>query len=140
MAITYTLVSSPDKPSRRWRALFRQLNRRHFHFYGHPIHHHWWWVAQEKGGLLGFAGAKPYDAHSLWMGPSGVLPAARGQGIQLRLLEIREAWARDQGWQRCVSVVDADNWYSTNNFIRAGYLLGENTTPIDGLYLTKELT
>ena len=56
----------------------------------------WWWVVFKDGQPVGFAGL--YQASSWsdagYLCRSGVLPLARGQGLQKRLLRVRENKAR----------------------------------------------
>ncbi|NPU64591.1 GNAT family N-acetyltransferase [Bradyrhizobium sp. 83012] len=74
---------------------------------------------------------------------AGVLASHRGQGLQLRFLKVREAYAKRRGWTRVISDTAFHNISSSNNLIRAGYRLFE--PPLrwafaTGLYWTKDIT
>ena len=85
-----------------------------------------WWVAWQDTKAVGFCGlARATDKK----GPYGILlraavaPEARGQGIQRRMIKVRDACARKQGL-RCVLTYTAGyNITSANNLIREGYIL-----------------
>jgi GNAT superfamily N-acetyltransferase len=73
---------------------------------------------------------------------AGVMPAARGQGLQRKLISVREAQARRNGWSQMITDTTFSNVQSSNNLIRSGYHLfepgfrwGFNT----GLYWVKDL-
>lgn len=55
---------------------------------------------------------------------SGVLPEHRGHGLQLRLIRVRERWARRCGYKGLVSYT-VENPQSANNIIKAGLLTYE---------------
>lgn len=73
---------------------------------------------------------------------AGVMPVARGYGLQRKLIAVREAQARRNGWSRMITDTTFNNVQSSNNLIRAGYHLfepgfrwGFNT----GLYWVRDL-
>lgn len=91
----------------------------------------YWWMAyhdssQRRNEPVGFAGITPSTlAPGIgYLKRAGVLPEHRGQGLQRRLLKVRERKARELGW---VSVITdtTDNVPSANNLIKAGYRLFE---------------
>jgi GNAT superfamily N-acetyltransferase len=74
---------------------------------------------------------------------AGVMPSHRGQGLQLKLLKVREREAKRLGWKRLVTDTALRNIHSSNNLIRAGFTLFE--PPIrwgfaTGLYWTKDIS
>lgn len=107
--------------------------------YGH------FWIAYDYDKPVGFAWlvqstlAKDVG----YLKRVGVLPAYRGQGLQAKLLRVRERYAKRLGWKRCISDTAYHNIHSSNNLIRAGYTLFE--PPVrwafaQGLYWTKDIT
>lgn len=82
-----------------------------------------WWVAEtEAGELVAYAGVwlKP-SKKAAYLTRAGVLPEARGQGLQRRLLRVRERYARAQGAERTYTYVLDTNFPSMTNLIRCGY-------------------
>ena len=76
-----------------------------------------------------------------YLSRAGVLPAWRGQGLQRRLIALRERVARNKGFVWMISDT-TDNVPSSNNLIKAGYKLIEPSAPwanTDSLYWTKKL-
>ena len=59
---------------------------------------------------------------TVYLSRAGVLPAWRGQGLQRRLIALRERLARRQGFVWMISDT-TDNVPSSNNLIKAGYKL-----------------
>jgi GNAT superfamily N-acetyltransferase len=57
----------------------------------------------------------------LVLGNVGVLPEARGQGLQRRLIRVRERWGRAQNALRARTYVSADNGASLSNLMRCGW-------------------
>lgn len=89
--------------------------------FANPDNGHWWIAYLDKEPVA-FAGIVPST-----MGPgvgylkrAGVLRQHRGQGLQRRLLMVRESRARRNGWHRIVTDT-TNNPPSANNLIRAGY-------------------
>lgn len=84
----------------------------------------WWLVFDEHREPIAFAGMVPST-----LGPGigylkrvGVLPEYRGQGLQRRLIRVREMRAKQHGWYRLVTDT-TDNVPSANSLIKAGYRL-----------------
>ncbi len=79
-----------------------------------------WWIAYKDGLPVGFAALRLLDKHTAYLSRAGVLPAARGCGIQKRMIRSRIRFAREQG---CTSVITdtADNPPSANSLISAGF-------------------
>lgn len=83
----------------------------------------YWWLARDPANTpVGFAGLRlsrgSMDRGYLCL--CGVVPAARGNGLQRRFLSVRERAARQRGWVELVTDT-RDNPHSANNLIAAGY-------------------
>jgi GNAT superfamily N-acetyltransferase len=81
-----------------------------------------WWLASEDGRMVGYAAAA-VDEHVLYLTRAGVLPEARGRGLQRRLIRARVQHARRLGLTRCYTYTVPWNWRSTNNLIDCGFRL-----------------
>lgn len=83
-----------------------------------------WWIAYHQRAAVAFACVAPsrHTAQAVYLGRCGVVKAARGQGIQRRLIRIRLAWAKRKGYKWAVSDT-TDNVPSSNNLIACGFRL-----------------
>lgn len=104
---------------------------------------YWWFVAFEHKLWLAYAALSVYNKTTAYFGPDYVIKEVRGLRLQLKLIRYREKWARGQGFKRALAVVEHNNIFSANNYIKAGYLLRD---PWPGfgpenkcLWFTKEL-
>lgn len=61
------------------------------------------------------------DANILYLTRAGVLPAARGAGLQQKMIKARLTWAKRQGAEIAITYTVPDNWPSITNLIRAGF-------------------
>jgi GNAT superfamily N-acetyltransferase len=109
----------------------------------YPIEWAEWWLARtEKGAPAGFAALRWGTNEGVgYLCRAGVIPAHRGQGLQKRLIKVREAYARKQGLIRIVSDT-MNNYVSSNHLIDCGFRLFNPVTPWGNegaLYLRKEL-
>lgn len=109
-----------------------------------PGHGHWW-IVFDVAAPVGFAGIvqSTLAPDVGYLKRSGVLPLYRGRGLQRRLLKAREALAKRLGWSRVISDTAYHNIHSSNNLIRAGYLLFEPPRRWafkHGLYWIKDIT
>lgn len=84
---------------------------------------HFWWIAFSNNLWIAYGGAQIFNRHTLYIGPDHVLKEARGNGLQRKLIQVRERWARKNNFTNAIAVVAHDNIYSANNYIKAGYLL-----------------
>lgn len=91
----------------------------------------WWWlVYDDREEPVAYAGMR---RSYLWSDAGytcrvGVLERHRGQGLQLRLLRVRQRYARSLGWNWLIS----DTWHnpsSANNLIKAGFVTYEPRKP-----------
>lgn len=81
----------------------------------------WWWVIWTDGEIVGFAGMTPSDLKGGgYLKRSGVLSSHRGNGLQKRLIRIRERKARKEGFTFLVTDT-TDNVHSANNLISCGF-------------------
>lgn len=89
-----------------------------------------WWVATEGGKAVGFAGVRPSRSwpQAAYLSRAGVLPSHRGQGLQRRLIRVRVALAKRQGFTHCITTT-FENPASANNLIREGFLTYLPATP-----------
>lgn len=91
----------------------------------------WWWLAfDEADAPIGFAGmvqsSRWLDAAYLCR--AGVVPRARGVGLQARLILAREKTARALGMRRAITDTN-DNPASANSLIRRGFRMYSPAQP-----------
>ena len=102
-----------------------------------------WWIAYHRRTPVGFACLAPSQQipDGVYLGRCGVVPLARGGGIQRRLVRARLAWAKRQGYRWAVSDT-TDNEPSANNLISCGFKLYTPPIPYSfsrALYWKKKL-
>ena len=105
----------------------------------------WWWVGyslvNDQPVAFGILEPSQQWLDTAYLSRAGVLPAWRGQGLQRRLITLRERVARNKGFTWMISDT-TDNVPSSNNLIKAGYKLLEPSAPwanTDSLYWAKRL-
>jgi GNAT superfamily N-acetyltransferase len=83
---------------------------------------HWWLVRTWERSIVGFAGMVPMIPfqHTGYLKRAYILPEHRGKGLQIKLMRLREAKARDLGWTTLVGEC-SQNPPSEANFIKAGF-------------------
>lgn len=83
-----------------------------------------WWLVYDGDNPVAFAGLtkSTYRSACGYLKRSGVLHSHRGRGLQRRLLRVREARARRNGWTMIVTDT-TENVHSSNNLIASGYRL-----------------
>lgn len=88
----------------------------------HGVH---WWIVRDVGDgvLAGYCGIVLSHADRGFLCRAGVMPHARGNGLQRRMIRARERFARTQGWTRLVTYTHFTNTSSANNLIACGYRL-----------------
>ena len=86
----------------------------------------WWWLVSDDESPVAFAAMTgvPSWPGSAYMARCGVLRKYRGQGLQRRLLTIRERKARELGLQRVITTT-YNNPPSANNLIARGFITYE---------------
>ncbi len=84
-----------------------------------------WWVGYNKTGPVAFGGIHPSTQYerTAYLCRAGVAFRARGQGLQKKLILLREKWARSQGMEWVVTDTALDNPASSNSLISCGYQL-----------------
>lgn len=81
-----------------------------------------WWIAYDGDHAVAFAALHPSSqwGDAGYLSRAGVMPSHRGQGLQRRLLRVRERHARNHGWNWLVTDTRL-NPASANNLIACGY-------------------
>jgi hypothetical protein len=102
----------------------------------------YWLVYDSKGNPVGFSilGLLPDDV--CFLARSGVLWEARGNGLQVRMIRVREMYARKYNFTKVITYTKIDNIASSHNLQKAGYYLYLPETPYaddDCLYWIKEV-
>lgn len=70
----------------------------------------------------GYIAAHPMPQRGVWFfSRVGVMPYARGGGLQRRLMATMERHGRREGWRRLVTYTAGFNGYSTENILRCGW-------------------
>lgn len=82
-----------------------------------------WWIAYRNGAPVAFAGLWPSvrSPGSGYLCRAGVMPEARGEGLQRRLIKVREKEARKKRWVALFSDCRPGNAHSLNNLFACGY-------------------
>ena len=94
-----------------------------FYWSHYPVYH--WVVRDEKRNPVGFCSIAMWDSKIGFLCRSGVLPEARGNGLQVRMTRVREKFARAAGYESMVTYTDVDNIRSSHNLQKIGYMLFE---------------
>lgn len=83
----------------------------------------WWAAFDVDGRIVGYGGGLPpgSDASIYYLSRAGVLPEARGHGLQRRLIHVRVAAARKHACASVVTYTSTDNAPSMNSLIAAGF-------------------
>lgn len=110
------------------RAIANQLEAMHLAcFPDFPVtqmHGDWWFaMARDKVEPVAFAGLWPsvrFPAAG-YLCRAGVMPSARGQGLQRRMIKVREREAKRRQWTALFSDADAANPHSVNNLFSCGF-------------------
>jgi GNAT superfamily N-acetyltransferase len=80
------------------------------------------WELRKAGRLIAFCAAKYTPATGCAaLSVACVVERARGRGLQKRMIQLRERWARAQGAHTVLTYVAKRNPYSFANLILAGY-------------------
>jgi len=83
-----------------------------------------WWIAYQDGNPVAFAALRVLppgdDTSPCYLSRAGVLPNARGQGLQKKLIRARVQYAKKRG-APIVITDTADNPHSANSLIAEGF-------------------
>lgn len=106
-----------------------------------------WWLGYDTEGdprvPVAYCGVEESPGNRVFLCRAGVLPSHRGQRLQVRMLRLREKWARENGYKRAITYTACFNAASANNLIRAGYRTYWPADPWGGdaaVYWWKELS
>jgi GNAT superfamily N-acetyltransferase len=59
--------------------------------------------------------------NAVFLERAGVLPIAKGLGLQRRMVRVRERWAQEVGASCCLTYAIYSNYPSIINLLRCGY-------------------
>lgn len=89
-----------------------------------------WWIARDpEGNAVAYAGARLFNGSAdkpykmAYLVRAGVLPSARGAGLQRRLIHCRVQWAQRQKAKAAITYTLHSNSPSANNLFKAGFVL-----------------
>lgn len=88
----------------------------------YPVAGAWWWVELEDGEVVGYAALKPAYPGGYFLARAGVVPSARGRGLQLKLIRARSRYAVRMGADCIFTYTSPDNTPSARNLARASFL------------------
>lgn len=82
-----------------------------------------WWIARDESGQpVAYAGARAIPKQRLsYLVRAGVLPSARGHGLQRRLIRCRVNWSAKQNAAAAITYTIHTNYPSSNNLIHSGF-------------------
>ena len=79
-----------------------------------------WYVYGEDGKSYGFASARELNGDILYLNSAAVVPEARGNGLQKRLIRCRARYA-DKHDLTAITYTTPDNSASINNLVSCGF-------------------
>jgi GNAT superfamily N-acetyltransferase len=90
-----------------------------------------WWLAynvcKRPVAFAGLTRSQLWDDVG-YLCRSGVMPEARGNNLQVRMIKVREAQAKRNGWRSLITDT-TDNLASANSLIKAGFKLYQPYLP-----------
>lgn len=82
-----------------------------------------WWVATAPdGSAVGYCGLYVGLTDAAWLVRAGVLPVARGKGLQRRMIAVRLRAARRLGYRRVCTYTHYQNLRSLRSLVRCGFV------------------
>ncbi len=83
----------------------------------------WFVVYNDNNEWMSYAGIQLnwYGCVSVYMGPSFVREEFRGKGLQRKMMQFRENWAKENGYSVLTTCAYEDNIYSRRNIEAEGY-------------------
>lgn len=83
-----------------------------------------YWALWHEGEMVGYCSVRPSqtEKNAAFLSRAGLLPSARGRGLQRRMVRVRERWAKDNGFERTITYVHTTNIPSLRNIMACGYL------------------
>jgi len=122
MASPYRIVPSKNV------ALIRSLEDRIFgsdaSYFEGPERGNFYWLVKRGAVPVGYCSVRPsvFDpTHTVFLSRSGVLHAARGKGLQRRMIRVRVAWARARRYKFAVTYCSTSNIWSARNLFTEGF-------------------
>lgn len=89
-----------------------------------------YWIGYDRGEPIAFCIVAPSLrwGDTVYLARAGVMPSHRGQGLQKRMILIRERWARRNGYTWAITDT-AENPASANSLITRGYRMFDPSDP-----------
>lgn len=93
-----------------------------------------YWIAYDDvSSPVGFCSARVLrNEPGVFLTRAGVLPAARGQGLQRRMITTRCNWTRKRGFEYAITYCSFDNHPSIVNLLRCGFHFTRPIYPYGG--------
>lgn len=92
-----------------------------------------WFVVNDEHNPVAYAAGNVYRPDkALYLNRAGVLPEARGSGLQRRLVRARVAWAKGRGLRMVYTYTVPSNIHSINNLIACGFNAFQPSVPWNG--------
>ena len=88
-----------------------------------------WWIAWHKGTPVAYAGVMEHTKNYAYLCRAGVVPEARGHGLQRKLIRKRVEYAKSLDYKGVVTYTIFHNNPSSNNLIKEGFLLFDPLDP-----------
>lgn len=94
-----------------------------------------WWIARDEDGKpVAYAGARIFidrddtienedGKKMLNLVRAGVLPCARGKGLQRKLIQVRTRWGQRHNALAAVTYTLPTNYRSSNNLLKCGFIM-----------------
>lgn len=81
------------------------------------------WVVWLEDKPVGFCMVSIWDGKYGFLARAGLSKEARGCGLHMRLIRVRESFCRKSGFTRVLTYTKIDNIRSSHNLQKAGYYL-----------------
>lgn len=110
-------------------------------FYLHSGNHYWS-IINSNGNYCGFCMATDIGHNMVFLSRAGVLKRYRGKGLHKRMIRIREAFAKRNGFKILITYTTKDNYSSFSHLIKEGYKIYEPEYAYAGpnvFYFIKEI-
>lgn len=100
----------------------REMHAQAFTGVAFPGVDHTFWIATDGDKRVGFCSAvyRPERGY-VYLSSAAVTLAARGQGLQRRMIRTRVTWARKQGASRVITYTVLKNYDSMCNLLKCGF-------------------